>query len=330
MASTSSDITITVVFRGTSHRLPLQPESTLGDLQDQLEKVTSVSPSLQKLLYKGKNLKQNRSGQETVVSIGLRSGSKVQMLGTTSEELDGIQVTENEQRRVDRILRERALKAPTYKVRSTGTVDSASLNYRFHQLLPLPHLPNPASAHNLLQRLSEDPAIQHIMQQHQFSVGVLTELAPHEHPGLLGLNVNAGQQIKLRLRTDRYDGFRTYKEVRRVLCHELSHNVWGDHDNNFKELNSKLNKEVVEFERARGDGTHSLSGLETYDAYEPSSELEAEARMQVLGGSGSFNRDESNEERRRRLLDATMARLRKEEQEMEDSCGTAGPSSLDP
>ena len=57
-------------------------------------------------------------------------------------------------------------------------------------------------------------------------------MAPHEQPHLLGLNVNAGQAIKLRLRTDRYDGFRTYKEVRRVLCHELTHNVWGDHDNN--------------------------------------------------------------------------------------------------
>ena len=31
---------------------------------------------------------------------------------------------------------------------------------------------------------------------------------------------------------DAYDGFRTYREVRRVLCHELTHNVWGDHDNN--------------------------------------------------------------------------------------------------
>jgi hypothetical protein len=106
------------------------------------------------------------------------------------------------------------------------------MNYRFHHLIPLAHLPNPESARVLLQRLSDDPAIAHVMQKHKFSVGVLTELAPHEHPELLGLNENAGQQIKLRLRTDRYDGFRTYKEVRRVLCHELAHNVWGDHDNN--------------------------------------------------------------------------------------------------
>lgn len=72
------------------------------------------------------------------------------------------------------------------------------------------------------------------MQTHKFAVGVLTELAPHEHPGLLGLNENAGQAIKLRLRTDKYDGFRLYSEVRRVLCHELTHNVWSDHDENVR------------------------------------------------------------------------------------------------
>lgn len=102
------------------------------------------------------------------------------------------------------------------------------------------HLPDPSSALTLLTKLSQDPAINHIMQRHKFSVGLLTELAPHEHPGLLGLNENGGQAIKLRLRTDKYDGFRTYKEVRRVLCHELSHNVWADHDDNVRHWHSHL------------------------------------------------------------------------------------------
>ena len=70
------------------------------------------------------------------------------------------------------------------------------------------------------------------MNSHEFSVGLLSELAPHEHPELLGLNTNRGQSIKLRIRTNEYDGFRSYNEIRRVLCHELAHNVWGDHDNN--------------------------------------------------------------------------------------------------
>ena len=33
------------------------------------------------------------------------------------------------------------------------------------------------------------------MRAHRFAVGLLTELAPHEQPHLLGLNENAGQAI---------------------------------------------------------------------------------------------------------------------------------------
>lgn len=124
------------------------------------------------------------------------------------------------------------------QLRSTGSglsgTSSPSVQYRFHDVQPLSHLPNPASALSLLQKLASDPVINHVMQKHRFSVGLLTELAPHEHPGLLGLNENRGMAIKLRLRTDRYDGFRLYSEVRRVLCHELTHNVWGDHDENVR------------------------------------------------------------------------------------------------
>ncbi|KAG6896216.1 hypothetical protein C0992_009684 [Termitomyces sp. T32_za158] len=329
--TSSSPLLLTVIYRGNPYALSLLPESTLSVLQAQLEELTQVPASLQKLLHKGKNLLASGPeswDQTTLAQAGFKNGMKVQMMGSTSQELTSMQTTEEEQRKRERILRERALKPQAklinLKLRSTGTADSSMLNYRFHQLKPLDHLPNPASALALLTKLSEDPAIRHIMQIHKFSVGTLTELAPHEHPELLGLNVNAGQAIKLRLRTDRYDGFRLYREVRRVLCHELTHNVWGDHDNNFKELNSKLNREVADFERAAVNGTHYLSG--NGDTYQPSSELEAEAQSYILGGMGSSSvgtaSDESREERRRRVLEATMARLRKEDEELENSCGT--------
>ena len=71
---------------------------------------------------------------------------------------------------------------------------------------------------------------------------------------LLGLNVNGGQEIKLRLRTDDLLGFRNYNKIRDTLVHELTHNVWGDHDNNFKELNSRLLREVVRINRERTAG----------------------------------------------------------------------------
>ena len=72
------------------------------------------------------------------------------------------------------------------------------------------------------------------MNSHKFSVGLPTELAPHEDPELLDLNENWGRSVEPRIRTDQYDGFRSHKEVRRVLCPELMHNVWGDHDNNVR------------------------------------------------------------------------------------------------
>ncbi|KAG5340396.1 hypothetical protein C0989_001814 [Termitomyces sp. Mn162] len=302
--SSSSPLSFTVSHRGTLHALSLLPENTLAVLQARLEELTQVPASLQKLLHKGKNLLGSDPDtwyQTTLAQAGFKNGLKIHMMGPTSQELTTMQSMENEQRKRERILRERALKP---------------------QVKPLEYLPNPASALAILTKLSEDPAIQHIMQIHKFSVGVLTELAPHEHPELLGLNVNAGQAIKLRIRTDRYDGFRLYREVRRVLCHELTHNVWGDHDNNFKELNSKLNREVAEFERAAANGTHYLSEVE--DTYQPSSELEAEAHSYILGGmdSSGVALDESREERRRRVLEATMARLHKEDEELEKSCGT--------
>ncbi|KAI9062536.1 WLM-domain-containing protein [Trametes sanguinea] len=321
----SNEITITVSHRGTAHPLSLLPDSTLAYLQARLQELTSVPPDNQKLLYKGKKTVPEDA---TILDAGLKDGAKVQLIGPTAEELGGLKAAESEHQRRERILRERAQKAPV-KVRSTGRASPSDARYIFHRIEPLAHLPNPESARDLLTRLANDPAIRHVMHKHQFSVGTLTELAPHEQPHLLGLNVNAGQAIKLRLRTDRYDGFRTYKEVRRVLCHELTHNVWGDHDNNFKELNSLLNKEVAEFERAQAAGTHHLAGTPGFDS--PHSALEAEAQEYVLGGgaytlggTGASTSSDSPEERRRKVLEATMRRLQKEEEELEERCGTAG------
>jgi hypothetical protein len=64
------------------------------------------------------------------------------------------------------------------------------------------------------------------------------------------------------------------------------------------------------------------------EVYEPPEELEAELYTHVLGGSGeaSIPLNESREDRRQRVLQATMNRLR-EEEELEQCCGTAGPSA---
>lgn len=99
---------------------------------------------------------------------------------------------------------------------------------RFHALAvhssTPPSHPVHGRIHSYLERLSTDAGVLHVMALHDYTVGMLTELLPHEHPQLLGLNENKGQRISLRIRTDDYEGTRSYLAVRKVLLHELAHN----------------------------------------------------------------------------------------------------------
>ena len=45
---------------------------------------------------------------------------------------------------------------------------------------------------------------------------------------VLGLNVNKGQEIKLRLRTDDLQVFRKILTIKKTLYHELTHNVHSE------------------------------------------------------------------------------------------------------
>jgi len=102
----------------------------------------------------------------------------------------------------------------------------------------------------------------------------LTEMNPDEHTQsnhegtsrTLGLNRNAGEVIELRLRTDAHDGYRDYKTIRKTLCHELAHNVWGPHDKNFWDLCKKIEKEVEAADWKSGG--HSVGNDEYYEGGE--------------------------------------------------------------
>lgn len=111
--SANAPISLTVTHRGTPCSLSLLPDSTLAVLHAQLEELTSVPPSLQKLLYKGKKLNSGVDDETTLSQAGFKHGMKIQMLGSTAQELGDIQAVETERRKRDLILRERALTAPT-------------------------------------------------------------------------------------------------------------------------------------------------------------------------------------------------------------------------
>ncbi|TGZ76348.1 WLM-domain-containing protein [Ascodesmis nigricans] len=119
--------------------------------------------------------------------------------------------------------------------------------YTFHTLQPLPHLPNSTTALSYLTRLRNDAGIQGVMRKHRWSVSILREMEPlgntDARSKILGRNHGRGELIEIRLRTDEYDGWRAYDMVLKTLYHELAHMVHDDHDRQFWDLMSQIQKE---------------------------------------------------------------------------------------
>ena len=165
------------------------------------------------------------------------------------------------------------------------------------------------------------------MADRKWSVGELIELTPFEAT-ILGYNRNAGQLIALRLRTDDLSGFRHYDSVRKVLLHELTHNVWGDHDDNFHALNRQLNKDVVNLDWT----AHGAKTLGQGEFYNPESDEEDYLENDTTYESGTYRLGagikaakglNTPEARRQRMAQAALSRLtKKEEQEMDEGCGS--------
>lgn len=83
-------------------------------------------------------------------------------------------------------------------------------------------------------------AVAKIIHEYDFKVGTLCEMFPKD-PRLLGLNVNRGQKILIRLRYHHNDKlFIPFTEIVGTFLHELTHNIHGPHDEKFYEFLNKL------------------------------------------------------------------------------------------
>lgn len=83
-------------------------------------------------------------------------------------------------------------------------------------------------------------AVAPIIHQYKFLVGTLCEMFP-KNPGLLGLNVNKGQKILIRLRMPHNErSFFPMSDLIGTFLHELVHNVHGPHDAKFYALLDEL------------------------------------------------------------------------------------------
>lgn len=100
--------------------------------------------------------------------------------------------------------------------------------------------------------------------------------------------------------------------IRNVLCHELTHNVHGDHDQNFWSLCKKLEKEVISLDPFSSQSAHALSHEEFYESDEEHVDGGVwEGGTYTLGGGGETQTGLS---RRDILADAAMRRLQREKQ----------------
>ena len=106
------------------------------------------------------------------------------------------------------------------------------------------HLSDKRRASEALEKLKKIASlVKPLMRQRNWRVGTLAEFYPQER-NLLGLNINQGQKICLRLR---YPGdetqFMPIENVVDTMLHELAHNVHGPHDQHFHALWDKLRDE---------------------------------------------------------------------------------------
>ena len=140
---------------------------------------------------------------------------------------------------------------------------------------------------------------------------------PPSLPPSSGLNENKGQRILLRLRTDDLQGWRKVLSVRKVLYHEMAHNIHSDHDDQFHILMRTIEREVNAFNksgRAIGGSTYIQADS---IAWGPAAFAGGSGR---LGGASA----DLTQVLPARVMagHAAMQRLSEEEQAIEDACAS--------
>eukprot|EP01026_Neomeris_dumetosa_P037461 TRINITY_DN3034_c0_g1_i4.p1 TRINITY_DN3034_c0_g1~~TRINITY_DN3034_c0_g1_i4.p1 ORF type:complete len:360 (+),score=32.98 TRINITY_DN3034_c0_g1_i4:84-1163(+) len=242
-------------FKGQRYELSIDKEDpTLKELLSQIAEERGLSFETIKLVAP-KFVRPIFPSSQLCSQAGLHSGVRVIILGSSQEQLEAIR-NSREDRTIVGFQEElkRAARRIDYSTETSPSTLLGSSRFHSYKVLQEPGLsPNPQEALKLLQRLATDRSIVHIMTTYHWDVGLLSEMPPEGKVGvsamcILGYNVNKGQEISLRLRTDDLLGFRKYGKIRETLIHELTHMVWSDHDINFKQLNSQLLREVEAFE----------------------------------------------------------------------------------
>ncbi|KAG0057492.1 hypothetical protein BGZ89_001847 [Linnemannia elongata] len=318
---------IQYTFKGTKYDLDIAPTATATHLLEQIAEQTQVPLSGLKVMFKGKVLRPNEGEDTETVLVKhptLVTGAKIFVLGTTEKDIAKVHSID------EHINTRKSYRPAPVAKRSQPVRNMDDDKYTFGPIQVLPEFQEQDKARAVLERLKNDRGIIGIMKLHKWQVGALIELSPAQKT-ILGYNRNKGELIALRLRTDDLEGFRHYDAVRKVLLHELAHNVWSEHDDNFHALNRQLNKEVQQLDWTAQNGSRVAGG----DFFDPANGLQGyhddledhgvdgqswKGGSYVLGGGASRRNTETLTTRE---LVARAAQLRQIESEKDEDgmCG---------
>eukprot|EP00567_Pseudictyota_dubia_P009391 CAMPEP_0197439490 /NCGR_PEP_ID=MMETSP1175-20131217/6217_1 /TAXON_ID=1003142 /ORGANISM="Triceratium dubium, Strain CCMP147" /LENGTH=366 /DNA_ID=CAMNT_0042969415 /DNA_START=120 /DNA_END=1220 /DNA_ORIENTATION=+ len=349
MASpTSCHIRMLVSWRGQKIDLPLSRGATVGSLKAQIVKSVDKSLLLSagdiKILHKGRVLANDDAElYDLVVPNGGKKPPKVVRLMATG-------ASEAEIKERDRSFEEGLRAAPRVRddLTAVGRADlarrreagqrtlaqaaarsraaKAPPQYSFGHIETLPNLPDEKKAKEILTSLANDPGILACMAKHRWNVGCLAEMFPEGKVGqdevcVMGLNQNKGQKILLRLRTDDLKGFRKILSIRKVLFHELAHNVHSDHDGDFFLLMRQIEKECNEMDWTQGSGS-TIGGVVSHEGSGvgmAGHSTKFEGGTHRLGGDSDFL--SHSLPARDLAARAAIMRLTAEEEEIQQCCG---------
>jgi hypothetical protein len=131
--------------------------------------------------------------------------------------------------------------------------------YRIVKTAELTNRPNPSFAKDLLERLVAATA--KVVENRKWKVPILKEFYP-SNKSLLGLNVNRGQSIMIRLRSgnDEFE-FLPWHSVLGTLVHELTHIVVGEHSAEFYKT-----MEIIYDEVEASSSTYTIWGSSSSSA----------------------------------------------------------------
>ncbi|WPH02501.1 Hypothetical protein R9X50_00536600 [Acrodontium crateriforme] len=111
----------------------------------------------------------------------------------------------------------------------------------FNSYEHLQGLPRADTALTMLRKMAS--LVKPIMRKRNWKVQILSEFLPPEQ-NLLGLNINKGYKICIRLRYhNNTDLFLPMEQIVDTMLHELSHIIWGEHDGRFHALWDELRDE---------------------------------------------------------------------------------------